>query len=145
MTPDKIKTSTSSRGGFFSWLLGDEQETPQEAADKAQAEKVGYPALSSVPNTPSDFSAVRSTESQKKEELQDEHMMAQHEKQNLGNEPSQEAASPVAPVTAAPQPAEQVMQQIMTPAQPEAFPSATQTATADSPPIRRWNPETAKQ
>lgn len=80
--------SAPSRPSFFSRLV-----SPFSSGDEAKEEpkeNVGdYPALSSVPATPSEFKAVKAEKDQKIEELKMDHALAQESKQNLDAEPSQ--------------------------------------------------------
>jgi hypothetical protein len=119
-------------GGFFD-RLGENLKQPfakEEAAAKpsmipAEDANAPYPALASVPETPERLQAVKQEKQEKIENLQGDHLLAQHEKQELDSEPSQLAASPVE--IAPPQP-------IVPPAPPaEILPPVAPAAQAASP------------
>lgn len=80
----------SSQPTWFDRWMG--KNPPQ--SDLAQKEKA--PSLSSVPQTPEEFEAVRGEQGQRLDELQNDHYYAQQEKGLLDTEPSQQGGQPAA-------------------------------------------------
>ncbi len=78
-------------------------ETESAAASNADS-SLEYPALSSVPQTPEQFTSIKAGHKNKVEQMQDEHALAAQEKIALDSEPSQQQLLPVADAQPAPEP-----------------------------------------
>jgi len=61
-----------------------------ETSEQDVVQNAPYPALSSIPPTPLEFTAVKNAKQQNMQDLQSEHAQAQQEKQQLDSEPSQQ-------------------------------------------------------